>query len=171
MNTCFSSITATCASWPFTKAPPASNRWICWAARSSWNKGASLKFLLAEVEETIAAASAHEELKFYADQLTEQLGLTQKVLGYLMPMAAQGEFEKMLSDATLFMEFFSNIIVAWQWLKLGVVASSANSDFHKAKIHTLKFFYQYELSKNKSLAHTIMQPQRLTIVGPVEVLD
>ncbi len=135
------------------------------------NKGASLKFLLAEVEETIAAASAHEELKFYADQLTEQLGLTQKVLGYLMPMAAQGEFEKMLSDATLFMEFFSNIIVAWQWLKLGVVASSANSDFHKAKIHTLKFFYQYELSKNKSLAHTIMQPQRLTIVGPVEVLD
>jgi len=135
------------------------------------NKGASLKFLLAEVEETIAAASAHEELKLYADQLTEQLGLTQKVLGYLMPMAAQGEFEKMLSDATLFMEFFSNIIVAWQWLKLGVVSASGNSDFHKAKVHTMKFFYQYELSKNKSLAHTIMQPQRLTIVGPVEVLD
>ncbi|MBN9418852.1 MAG: acyl-CoA dehydrogenase [Candidatus Eremiobacteraeota bacterium] len=135
------------------------------------NKGASLKFLLAEIEATCAAASSNEELKPYVDQLREQLGLNQKVLGYLMPMAAQGEFEKMLSDATLYMEFFSNIVVAWQWLKLGLAASSGSSDFHRAKVHTMKFFFQYELSKNPSLAGIIMQPQRLTIVTPVEVLD
>lgn len=135
------------------------------------NKGASLKFLLAEIEATCAEAAPNQELKPYVDQLREQLALNQKVLGYLMPMAAQGEFEKMLSDATLYMEFFSNIVVAWQWLKLGLVASAGTSDFHKAKIHTMKFFFQYELSKNPSLASTIMEPQRLTIVGPVEVLD
>ena len=135
------------------------------------NKGASLKFLLAEIEATCAEAAGNEDLKPYVDQLREQLGLNQKVLGYLMPMAAQGEFEKMLSDATLYMEFFSNIVVAWQWLKLGLAASSGSSDFHRAKVHTMKFFFQYELSKNGSLAGIIMQPQRLTIVTPVEVLD
>lgn len=135
------------------------------------NKGASLKFLLAEIEETLTAAGAVEGLKPYAEQLRGQLGLNQKVLGYLMPMAAQGEFEKMLSDATLYMEFFANIVVAWQWLKLGLVASSGGSNFHQARLHTMKFFFQYELSKNGCLASTIMEPQRLTIVSPVEVLD
>lgn len=135
------------------------------------NKGASLKFLLKEIQDTLKAAAAVEELAPYAQQLGEQLALNEKVLGYLMPMAAQGEFEKMLSDATLYMEFFSNIVVAWQWLKLGLAASQGTSAFHQAKVHTMKFFFQYELSKNPGLASTIMVPQRLTIVGPVEVLD
>jgi len=135
------------------------------------NKGASLKFLLKEIEETLSGCEGEAELAPYVSQLREQLALNQQVLGYLMPMAAQGEFEKMLSDATLYMEFFSNIVVAWQWLKLGQVAVSGKTDFHRAKVHTMKFFFQYELSKNPCLAHTIMQAQRLTIVGAVEVLD
>ncbi|MFN8609145.1 MAG: acyl-CoA dehydrogenase [Vulcanimicrobiota bacterium] len=135
------------------------------------NKGASLKFLMKEIQETIQAASAHDQLAPYAQQLGQQLGLNQKVLDFLMPMAAQGEFEKMLSDATLYMEFFSNIVVAWQWLKLGLVASQGSGEFHQARLHTMKFFYQYELSRNEGLARTIMVPERLTIVGAVEVLD
>lgn len=135
------------------------------------NKGASLKFLLKEIQATLQAAAGVEVVADCARQLGEQLALNEKVLGYLMPMAAQGEFEKMLSDATLYMEFFSNIVVAWQWLKLGLAASQGSSAFHQAKLHTMKFFYQYELSKNEGLAQTIMNPQRLTIVGEIEVLD
>jgi butyryl-CoA dehydrogenase len=135
------------------------------------NKGASLKFLLDEMETTIAEAEASEQLAPYAQELREQLALNQRVLGHLMPLAAQGEFEKMLSDATLYMEFFSNIVVAWQWLKLGAVAQSGRREFHQAKLHTMKFFFQYELSRNGSLAAIIMNPQRLTIPGSPEVLD
>lgn len=135
------------------------------------NKGASLKFLLGEIEATLAEAAAIDELAPYAQKLREQLALHQQVLGHLMPMAAQGEFEKMLSDATLYMEFLSNIVVAWQWLKLGILASAGQRDFHRAKLHTMKFFFQYELSRNSSLADIIMNPQRLTIPGEVEVID
>lgn len=135
------------------------------------NKGASLKFLLGEIQQTLGEAAAHEELAPYAGQLGEQLALNQQVLGHLMPLAGQGEFEKMLSDATLYMEFLSNIVVGWQWLKLGLTATSGKQDFHRAKLHTMKFFYQYELGRNSSLASIIMQPERLTVVGDVEVLD
>jgi butyryl-CoA dehydrogenase len=135
------------------------------------NKGASLKFLLGEIQATLTEASGDGELSPYAQQLGEQLALNGQVLGYLMPMAAQGEFEKMLSDATLYMEFLSNIVVAWQWLKLGLAARSGQRDFHRAKLHTMKFFFQYELSRNGSLAAIIMNPQRLTIPETVEVLD
>ena len=134
-------------------------------------KGASLKFLLGEIETTLTEAGTVAELAPYAGQLREQLALNQKVLGHLMPMAARGEFETMLSDATIYMEFFSNIVVAWQWLKVAVVASRGQRDFHRAKLHTMKFFFQYELSRNDSLANIITNPQRLTIPDTVEVLD
>lgn len=135
------------------------------------NKGESLKFLLSEIEATITQAAALEGLSPYAQQLREQLALHQQVLAHLMPMAAQGEFEKMLSDATLYMEFLANIVVAWQWLKLGIAASDGQRDFHRAKLHTMKFFFQYELSRNSCLADIIRNPQRLTIPDTVEVLD
>lgn len=135
------------------------------------NRGASLRFLLSEIEAVVQEALAVAELKLYAKQLQEQLELHGRVLGYLTPMAAQGEFETMLSDATLYMEFLSQIVVAWQWLKMGLSAHAGGRDFHRAKLHTMKFFFQYELSRNASLATVLMTPQRLTLPDAGEVLD
>ena len=138
----------------------------------SMNKGQALKFLISEIQQTLEAAAADPELAAYAAQLGEQLKLNQQVLGHLAPLAAQGEFEKMLSDATLYMEFLSNVVVAWQWLKLGLAAyPQRDKPFYAAKVHTMKFFYQYELSRNVSLVKTLLEPERLTLTGAMEVID
>ena len=89
------------------------------------NNGEGLKLLLAEIIETITKASNYPELKEYCDSLSKKIKLSEKILQTLMPYALKGDFEKYLADASIFMEFFSLVIVGWNWLEF-----AANS--HKA---------------------------------------
>lgn len=127
--------------------------------------GKAMEHLYQEMEATLVASQEIEELQPWSAQLRAQLKLNQQLLGHLAPMASKGDFEGLLSDATLYMEFLSNIVVGWQWLKMAVVAypSRNQSEFFAAKIHTMKFFFQYELARNASLVSIMMQPERLTV--------
>ena len=127
--------------------------------------GRALNLLEKEIRETLGEAAKFEALGAQAAQLEEQLALNREVLGHLIPMAMKGEVEMFLSDATVYMEFFSNIVVAWLWMKMAVKAQEqgANTDFLKAKVHTMKFFYQYELAINFSLAKILKSAERLTL--------
>lgn len=140
------------------------------------NNGKSLQLLLAKVANTISKAEAYEPLQYAIKKLEEGIALAQKVLGHLMQFATTGDFEKYLADATIFMEFFSTITIAWQWLEQAVVASEKladgsgkfSDDFYKAKIHTMKFYFQYELPKIKGNAEVLMNLDWLTIKGEKE---
>ena len=79
------------------------------------NNGEGLKLLLAEIIETITKASNYPELKEYCDSLSKKIKLSEKILQTLMPYALKGDFEKYLADASIFMEFFSLVIVGWNW--------------------------------------------------------
>jgi butyryl-CoA dehydrogenase len=135
--------------------------------------GKALTHLCQEIEVTLSACRSVEELAAYADQLQQQLILNQQILQHLAPLAAAGDFEGLLSDATLYMEFLSNVVVAWQWLKMAHAAypHKEHSPFHAAKVHTMKFFFQYELARNPSVAQILMQSQRLTVLTAVEILE
>lgn len=140
--------------------------------------GKGLKLLQADIQADIEASMAYDELKPYAKVLIEKLGLVQKVLGFLMPFAMQGQHERYLSDATLFMDMFGTIIVAWQWLKMATTAKQAllkgdttyKAEFYQSKIHTMRFFYKYELGEVESLANTIMHPEVLTILEEKDLI-
>ena len=135
--------------------------------------GKAFVHLQQEIEGTLSSARQIEELAPYAQTLAENMRLHEKILGHLAPLVAQGEFETLLSDATVYMEFLSNIVVAWQWLKMANVAYPLKdqSAFYLGKIHTMKFFFQYELIKNLSLAETLLAKERLTLVGALEILN
>ncbi len=134
-------------------------------------KGKALELLAIEIQETITAASAFVDLKPYANTLLENLGLVQKVIGSLMPHAIEGNYERFLADATVFMDFFGTIVIGWQWLKTAVIARQTIKDgngnqpiaFYDSKIHTMKFFYTYEMPRTKGLAKTLMNDKELTI--------
>ena len=89
----------------------------------------------------------------------------------LVQVALTGETEKFLADATLYLEFFGIIAVAWQWLLQGVAAeraaqhSASESDrqFYRGKIVTLRYFFHYELPKIKGLAARLMESDGLTV--------
>ena len=143
------------------------------------HEGKVLQWLGEEIQATIKSAMPHAAMQEEAAELGAQLALVQQVLGALMPHAQKGDFERFLSDATLFMDFFGTIVVGWQWLKMGVSAAeglaqeptASEKTFYESKIHCLKFFYKYELSRTKGLAKTIMKELSLTVDVNLEYFD
>jgi len=139
--------------------------------------GKALELLAAEIQKSIASANSYDALKPYADILLENLGLVKKVINTLMPHALKGDFERFLADATVFMDFFGTITIGWQWLKIATEASKIlenNSGtqpnlFYKSKIHTMKFFFTYELIRTKGLAKILMNDEKLTIEATKEL--
>ena len=140
--------------------------------------GKAPQLLFAEISKTIADARIHDELKPYADQLTAELKRTQEVLASLMPHAQQGNIERYLADATLFLELFGIVVIAWQWLKQAVVAKQAiltqnpqgdDLVFYEGKLHTMKFYFHYEVPKTLGLAVRLTDPEVLTIVSEKEL--
>lgn len=141
------------------------------------SNGKALQLLAGEMTVAIQAAMNFDDLKPYAAKLGEKLQTTQKVLGHLGQFAAKGEFERYLSDSAIFLDMFSNIVIAWQWLEMATGAKQAlvsgsktySEEFYESKIHTMKFFYKYELPKVDSAATILLDSEVLTIVGEQEV--
>lgn len=140
--------------------------------------GKAPQLLFAEIGKTIREASTHDELKPYAQQLGAELKRTQEVVESLTPHAMNGDTERYLADATLFLELFGIVVVAWQWLKQSVVAKQAmltqnpqgnELAFYEGKIHTMKFFFHYEVPKTLGLAVRLKDTEVLTIVSAKEL--
>jgi butyryl-CoA dehydrogenase len=133
--------------------------------------GAAMKLLTKEIIETIKLANAHEELKGYAGQLKEASKKLEQVLMHLLGFAMKGEHERYVADATIFMQMMGHVVIAWQWLKMAIVAKNSlqepqaalSRSFYEEKIHTMKFFFKYELPKIEACAITLMDENSLTI--------
>ena len=140
--------------------------------------GKAPQLLFAEMSKTIAEASIHDDLKLYASQLTDELNRIQDIMASLMPHAQKGDTERYLADATLFLELFGIVVVAWQWLKQAVVAKETlltqnpqgdELTFYEGKLHTMKFYFHYEVPKTLGLAVRLKDPEVLTIVSEKEL--
>lgn len=139
--------------------------------------GKAAQLLFAEISKAIAEANTYDELKPYGDRMKAELKQAQEVMMTLMPHA-MNDVERYLSDATLFLEMLGNIVVAWQWLKQATVATrtlltqNPQGDelaFYEGKIHTMKYFFHYEIPKNLGLAVRLKDPEVLTIVTEKEL--
>jgi alkylation response protein AidB-like acyl-CoA dehydrogenase len=134
-------------------------------------RGKTVELLAAEIMQSIQRATKFDELKPYANQLGGKLQDVQKVLGHLSKYAQAGDFERYTADANLFMEYFSNIVIAWLWLDMAEAAKSSlvkgdktyTEEFYESKVHAMKFFFKYELSKTTYLAEVLMNDESLTI--------
>ncbi len=135
--------------------------------------GKALQLLVKEITKTIEEAMTYDELKPYAEILQKEGGRLSSVTQHLIGFAMKGEIEEYIADATIYMDLFSQNILAWQWLKQANKAKQAlvtknvggeDLDFYESKIHTMKFFFKYELAKCTGLAKILMNPERLTLL-------
>ena len=132
--------------------------------------GKSLILLVAEIMKTIEQANQHETLKPHAATLMKYLGKTDSVTKHLLSLAGKN-LEIFLSDATLYLELFGIVTMAWQWLVQGIKAERAlqagavgdDADFYQGKIHTLRYFYEYELVKVDSLMKRLLSEDNVTV--------
>ncbi len=143
-------------------------------------KGRALHLLKEAIEDTLQKASAYPDLSKAAKQLQEELTRTGKVLLHLMTYAQKGALDRYLADATVFMEMVSYLVIGWQWLKQAVAASeklanknfSTNSEsFYTSKIHTMEFFFRYELPHAAACEQTLMGTEPLTNISNLDMFS
>mgnify|MGYP001175501156 CR=1 FL=1 len=135
------------------------------------NNGRALQLLSKKIQTVIEEASADEQLKNYANQLNKRMHEVQKALEYLIPYAMKGDYENYLADATIFMEMMSTVVVGYQWLKIALTSSRMlkaddtryDRSFYESKIHTMKFYFKYELPKTRACLDTILHADKLTL--------
>ncbi len=135
--------------------------------------GKALHYLVEEVTDTITKAFKYGELKNYANQLKDQSQLVKMVMGKLIPKALEGDFENFLADATVFMDFLSTLVMGWQWLKIGLTACETKntSGLEANLIHTMAFYYTYEMPKIDSLATILLNDKSLTVKANKDTFD
>lgn len=141
--------------------------------------GKAFQLLLVEIMQTIIASKDYDELIPYCDKLVLAMETYKTTLAHLQEFAKQGETERYLADATLFMELSGIVTIAWQWLKQATISQKAlktgnttnqSIAFYESKIETMKFFFKYELPKYISISNSLMNPETVTIKTDTEML-
>jgi butyryl-CoA dehydrogenase len=134
------------------------------------HNGKAIQIFFEEVNKTMAEASNEASLQPFEEKLQKSLSNAQQATGYLLGLAGKGETEKFLADATLYLEMFGIITIAWQWLNQGIVAQQklndaheADQNFYQGKLATMRYFYEYELVKVDSLVKRLQSTDNVTI--------
>ena len=133
--------------------------------------GQAFLLYINEVHDTIATAGKFKALEKFANELSESLTKLQEVTQHLLSIAGQNGPEAFLADATLYLEFFGIITIAWQWLLQGIAVQAAlnkgagkkDLNFYEGKMFTLRYFFGYELPKTLGLAKRLMDVDILTV--------
>jgi len=133
--------------------------------------GKAYKLYLEEVQGNICEAEKFKELESYGQKLKQSLEILQKVTGHLAEVGKKETLELFLADATLYLELFGIISVAWQWLvqATAVVKALRNrlgegeTNFYTGKFFAFRYFFEYELPKMEGLANRLMHSDGLTV--------
>ena len=145
--------------------------------KSTMKKGRAFELFVNEIKNTISEAEKHPELEDYAARLDQALSDFEITVRHLLDVASKGDMEVFLADAALYLEMAGIITIAWQWLmqadcavKQSInCADEALKKFYHSKVHTMKFFFKYELPKAGTLSDILIDDEILT-AGVVEGL-
>ncbi len=133
--------------------------------------GKAFMTFMAETNKTIEEAKGVDEFKALAESLEKALGKLGLTTKSLTDLAIKGEIDLFLADATLYLEAFGVVVIAWQWLLQALAAkkalasktSEADVNFYTGKIMTARFFFEYELPKTRGLFARLQNSDGLTL--------
>ena len=133
--------------------------------------GKGFDLVLNEIATAILDAVEYEALKPYAAQLEKSMVQLRETTGYLGTLATEKGPERFLADATLYLEYFGNMVIAWQWLLQGIAAQKAlagkvkkkEMEFYVGKLFTLRYYFEYELPKTLALQIRLTSKDPLTV--------
>jgi butyryl-CoA dehydrogenase len=119
----------------------------------SMQGGRALELLSARVHETLAEAQTSSQLSAQAAELRASCHELAEVTRRLVDAAGRNP-ELGLANATVYLDAFGHIVVAWLWLRQALVALhaqagalEADQDFYAGKLAACRFFFIHELPK------------------------
>jgi butyryl-CoA dehydrogenase len=133
--------------------------------------GKAFQLYLEEVYSVIGEGKKESELEPYAAALGRALEKLQAVTSYLLDIAVKDDQEHFLADATLYLELFGIISIAWQWLLQALAAQKAmdgaltetDRNFYRGKKYAFRYFFSYELPKIEGLSLRLFNSDGLTV--------
>ena len=117
------------------------------------NKMAGYLATLTEINITIEKAKNYQSLTEFSQQLTAAVKSLQLTTEALLTAMTTKNIDLALANSVKYLELFGHVIVAWLWLKQGLVATKAlenkphqsDENFYQGKLQTLQYFYRFEL--------------------------
>jgi butyryl-CoA dehydrogenase len=106
------------------------------------DNGAGLGQLIAAMGDAVAAAP--ESLAGWAAALSARAARLAEVAKALW---LDGDAERALANATVYLEAAGHIVVAWMWLSQATAAAGQDGPFYAGKLAAARFFFTYELPK------------------------
>jgi acyl-CoA dehydrogenase len=117
--------------------------------------GAAFKLLVARIEATLHAADEDGDL-------TELVGEVFALLDHLVEttreLHAAGDVNKTLANATVYLEAFGHIVMAWIWIEQALAAAHApnrSDDFYRGKFMACQYFIRWELPKVRPMLNLL----------------
>ena len=117
------------------------------------NKMAGYLATLTEINITIEQAKNYQSLTEFSQQLSTAVNSLQLTTEALLTAMTTTNIDLALANSVKYLELFGHVIIAWLWLKQGLVATKAlenkphkdDENFYQGKLQTLQYFYRFEL--------------------------
>jgi alkylation response protein AidB-like acyl-CoA dehydrogenase len=91
-----------------------------------------------------ARASGDPDLGEWGAALERALG---RAASTTRTLHAHGDPERALANATVYLEAFGHVVVAWIWLEQALAAHGRPGDFYDGKRQACRYFYRWELPR------------------------
>ncbi|HET6782271.1 MAG TPA: acyl-CoA dehydrogenase, partial [Pseudoxanthomonas sp.] len=122
--------------------------------------GAAFKLLASRVAETVGKARAHENLAESADALGRRF---QRLSEVTRTLWSAGDAQLTLANATVYLEAFGHIAIAWIWLEQALAAEAKEGDFYEGKRSAMRYFFRWELPKVDAQLDLLASLDRTTL--------
>jgi alkylation response protein AidB-like acyl-CoA dehydrogenase len=115
--------------------------------------GRALELLVRAMRLDLDAAAGADSLRAYAAELGEA---TQRLVATTRRLAevAARDVERALANASVYLDAFGHVVVAWMWLRQALASSRAlasaapaDADFHRGKLAACRYFFRWELPR------------------------
>ena len=117
--------------------------------------GAAFKLLVARIEATLHKADEDGDLTEWAGEVFTMLD---HLVETTRDLHASGNIEKTLANASVYLEAFGHIVIAWIWIEQALVATRAGNqyeDFYRGKLQACQYFIHWELPKVRTMLNLL----------------
>lgn len=117
------------------------------------NNMTGYRAFLAQIKQTINEAGNQSELAVYASDLEVAVATLEDTTASLMKAMGERNIDLVFANSVKYLELFGNVVIAWIWLRQGIVANSAlakqpheaDKKFYHGKLQAMRYFFRVEL--------------------------
>lgn len=133
------------------------------ARKLPMNNLAGYTAVLEAMANTITEARADKSLLSCADELATAIETLKKTSESLLAAMMGDDIDLALSNSVKYLDVFGNIVIAWMWLRQGIVASKAlaqkpheaDENFYRGKLQAMRYFFKFELPEINAWAQLL----------------